>query len=90
VIDQQKKINRDLKTRVHEAARGIASGGPSVAELNDLADLLSVCLHLNVEKRVSPKEAISHKFFGSKNLVPKTASSAVVKPALMKRGSVRR
>jgi len=90
VIDQQKKINRDLKTRVHEAARGIASGGPSATELNDLADLLSACLHLNVEKRVSPKEAISHKFFGIKNLVPKTASSAVVKPALMKRGTVRR
>jgi serine/threonine-protein kinase PRP4 len=84
-IEQQKKINRDMKTRVHDAARGIASGGPTVTELNDLADLLSMCLHMNVEKRLSPKEAINHKFFGtSKNLVPK---SAVVKPPMMKRGT---
>jgi serine/threonine-protein kinase PRP4 len=83
-IEQQKKINRDMKTRVHEAARGIASGGPSVTELNDLADLLSACLHMNVEKRVSAKEALNHKFFGSKSLVPK---SAVVKPPMMKRGT---
>jgi serine/threonine-protein kinase PRP4 len=84
-IEQQKKINRDMKTRVHDAARGIASGGPTVTELNDLADLLSACLHMNVEKRLSPKEAINHKFFGStKNLVPK---SAVVKPPMMKRGT---
>jgi serine/threonine-protein kinase PRP4 len=83
-IEQQKKINRDLKSRVHDAARGIASGGPSVNELNDLADLLSACLHMNVEKRITPKEATSHKFFGVKNLVPK---SAVVKPPMMKRGT---
>jgi serine/threonine-protein kinase PRP4 len=90
VIEQQKKAGRDLKTRVHDAARGIASGGPTSTELNDLADLLGACLHMNIEKRVSPKEAMSHKFFGSKNLVPKPASSAVVKPPLMKRGTVRR
>lgn len=90
MIDQQKKVQRDLKTRVHEAARGIASGGPTIGELNDLADLLNHCLHMNIEKRLSPKEAINHKFFGSKNLVPKAASSGVVKPALMKRGTVRR
>lgn len=84
-IEQQKKINRDMKTRVHDAARGIASGGPTITELNDLADLLSACLHMNVEKRLSPKEAINHKLFGSsKNLVPK---SAVVKPPMMKRGT---
>jgi serine/threonine-protein kinase PRP4 len=83
-IEQQKKINRDLKTRVHDAARGISSGGPTVSELNDLADLLSACLHMNVEKRVSPDDALNHKFFGSKKLIPK---SAVVKPPMIKRGT---
>ncbi|KAF2133528.1 dual specificity protein kinase-like protein pom1 [Dothidotthia symphoricarpi CBS 119687] len=82
-IEQQKKINRDLKIRVHDAARGIAQGGPSVTELNDFADLLNACLHMNVEKRIQPKEALAHKFLVSKSLVPK---SAVVKPPMMKRG----
>jgi serine/threonine-protein kinase PRP4 len=89
-IEQQKKINRDMKTRVHEAARNISSGGPSVGELNDLADLLSASLHMNVEKRISPKEALAHKFFASKNPAPKTATaakSAVVKPPMIKRGT---
>ncbi|KAI4668176.1 uncharacterized protein J4E88_001078 [Alternaria novae-zelandiae] len=89
-IEQQKKINRDMKTRVHEAARSISTGGPTVGELNDLADLLSASLHMNVEKRLSPKEALAHKFFASKNPAPKTATpakSAVVKPPMMKRGN---
>jgi serine/threonine-protein kinase PRP4 len=87
-IEQQKKINRDMKTRVHEAARSISTGGPSVGELNDLADLLSASLHMNVEKRITPKEALAHKFFAFKNPAPKTATaakSAVVKPPMMKR-----
>jgi serine/threonine-protein kinase PRP4 len=83
-IAQQKKINRDMKTRVHEAARGIKSGGPTVGELNDLTDLLSACLHMNVEKRLTPKEAINHKIFGSKSFVPKPT---VVKPSMVKRGT---
>ncbi|KAF2028014.1 kinase-like protein [Setomelanomma holmii] len=83
-IEQQKKINRDIKSRVHDAARGIASGGPTITELNDLADLLNACLHMNVEKRIMPQAAISHQFFGSKKLVPK---SAVAKPPMMKRGT---
>jgi serine/threonine-protein kinase PRP4 len=89
-IEQQKKINRDMKTRVHEAARNISSGGPTVGELNDLADLLSASLHMNVEKRISPKEALAHKFFANKNPAPKTATaakSAVVKPPMIKRGT---
>jgi len=89
-IEQQKKINRDMKTRVHEAARSISTGGPTVGELNDLADLLSASLHMNVEKRLSPKEALAHKFFASKNPAPKTATPAkfaVVKPPMMKRGN---
>ncbi|KAF1932927.1 kinase-like protein [Didymella exigua CBS 183.55] len=83
-IEQQKKISRDIKTRVHDAARGIAQGGPSVAELNDFADLLNGTLHMNVEKRIQPKEALSHKFFASKNLTPR---SAVVKPPVMKQAT---
>lgn len=84
LIEQQKKVKRDLKTRVHDAAQSIATARPSAAELNDLADLLSVCLHMNVDKRVTPKEALVHKFFGNKNFVPK---SAVVKPPMLKRGT---
>ncbi|KZM22925.1 ATP binding [Ascochyta rabiei] len=83
-IEQQKKISRDIKTRVHDAARGIAQGGPTVAELNDFADLLNGSLHMNVEKRLQPKEALAHKFFASKNLAPR---SAVVKPPMMKRAT---
>jgi len=88
-IEQQKKVNRDMKTRVHEAARNISSGGPSVSELNDLADLLSASLHMNVEKRISPKEALAHKFFAPKSTAPKnpTFKSSVVKQPMMKRGT---
>lgn len=86
-IEQQKKISRDLKKRVHDAARNITSGGPTVGELNDLADLLSATLHMNVEKRLTPQEALSHKFFANRAVAPKAASSAVVKPPLVaKRG----
>lgn len=83
-IEQQKKVSRDIKSRVHDAARGIAQGGPSIAELNDFADLLNGTLHMNVEKRMPPKEALAHKFFASKNLAPR---SAVVKPPMMKRAT---
>jgi len=87
-IEQQKKIDRDLKTRVHDAAQNIASGGPTATELNDLADLLSACLHMNVEKRLTPKEAINHKIFGaSKPLKPLVPKSAVVKPPMIRRGA---
>ncbi|PVI06188.1 kinase-like protein [Periconia macrospinosa] len=79
-IEQQKKIARDLRTRVNEAARGIP-GGPTTAELNDFADLLGACLHFNVEKRVQPKEALLHKFFPQPKLMPKPA---VIKPPMVK------
>jgi serine/threonine-protein kinase PRP4 len=75
---------------VHDGARDITSGAPSANELNDLADLLSGCLHMNIEKRFSPAQAMSHKFFNptaTKAVAPKF--TAVVKP-LMKRGTVRR
>ncbi|RMZ71432.1 CMGC DYRK PRP4 kinase [Pyrenophora seminiperda CCB06] len=97
-IEQQKKVNRDMKSRVHEAAQNISNGGPSLSELNDLADLLSATLHMNVEKRISPKEALAHKFFAPKAIAPKSTASkstasknlalksAVVKPPMMKRG----
>ncbi|EUC28893.1 hypothetical protein COCCADRAFT_8820 [Bipolaris zeicola 26-R-13] len=90
-IEQQKKIPRDMKTRVHDAARNISNGGPTAAELNDLADLLSATLHMNVEKRLTPKEALAHKFFASKTAAPAKppvpSKSAVVKPPMMKRGT---
>ncbi|KAH8732586.1 kinase-like domain-containing protein [Phaeosphaeriaceae sp. PMI808] len=67
-IEQQKKVNRDIKSRVHEAARGIATtDSPRVAELNELTDLLNSCLHMNVEKRITPKEALNHTFFKLKD-----------------------
>lgn len=90
-IEQQKKIPRDMKTRIHDAARNISNGGPAVSELNDLADLLSASLHMNVEKRISPKEALAHRFFASKTPAPAKAApakSAVVKPSLIKRGTL--
>jgi serine/threonine-protein kinase PRP4 len=88
MIEQQKKISRDIKTRVHDAARSIARGAPTAADLNDLADLLNACLHMNVEKRVTPQDAVRHPFFSSKKLVPKLVPKpAVVKPAMMKRGT---
>ncbi|KAF2712280.1 kinase-like protein, partial [Pleomassaria siparia CBS 279.74] len=83
-IEQQKKITRDLKTRVLDAARGITEGGPSVTELTDFADLLGATLNWNVEKRIQPKEALAHKLFASKTLMPRPA---VVKPPMVKRGS---
>ncbi|KAH6616556.1 dual specificity protein kinase-like protein pom1 [Boeremia exigua] len=83
-IEQQKKISRDIKSRVHDAARGIAQGGPTITELNDFADMLNGTLHMNVEKRIQPKEALAHKFFATKNLAPR---SAVVKPTMMKRAT---
>lgn len=77
-----------MKTRVHEAARGITTKGPLVGELNELADMLSACLHMNVEKRFSPKEALAHKFFANKGVAPKPVStSAVVKPPMLKRST---
>ena len=82
-IEQQKKITRDLKTRVIDAARGITEGGPSVAELTDFADLLSATLNWNVEKRIQPKEALAHKLFVNKSLMPR---AAVIKPLVVKRG----
>lgn len=91
-IEQQKKIPRDMKTRVHDAARNIVNGGPTTAELNDLTDLLNATLHMNVEKRITPKEALVHKFFttnvkGPAPAKPVPGKSALVKPPLLKRGT---
>jgi serine/threonine-protein kinase PRP4 len=91
-IEQQKKIPRDMKTRVHDAARNIVNGGPTTAELNDLTDLLNATLHMNVEKRITPKEALVHKFFTANIKSPAPAKtvpgkSALVKPPLLKRGT---
>ncbi|KAJ4377884.1 U4/U6 small nuclear ribonucleoprotein prp4 [Neocucurbitaria cava] len=83
-IEQQKKIARDLKARIYEAARGITTNGPSTEELNEFAHLLGACLHMNVEKRFQPKEALNHKFFAP--IAPKVPStSAAGKQPLLKR-----
>ncbi|KAF2687411.1 kinase-like protein [Lentithecium fluviatile CBS 122367] len=81
-IEQQKKIARDLKTRIQDATRGITQGAPTATELNDFAELLGACLNLNVDKRLQPKEALAHKFFPQPK--PKTA---VIKPTMVKRGA---
>lgn len=81
-IEQQKRIPRDLRSRVNDATRGITTGGPTANELNDFADLLGACLNFNPEKRMHPKEALSHKFFPQPKLVPRTS---VVKPPMVKR-----
>lgn len=84
-IEQQKKATRDLKTRVLDATRSITEGGgPSAAELTDFADLLSATLNWNVEKRIQPKEALTHKLFINKSLIVPRAT--VMKPPMVKRG----
>jgi serine/threonine-protein kinase PRP4 len=82
-ISQQKKITRDLKTRVQDATRGITQGGPTANELSDFADLLGACLNINTEKRLQPKEALLHKFFPQAKMAPRPA---VIKPTLVRRG----
>lgn len=90
-IEQQKKIPRDMKTRVYDAARNIVGGGPTSAELNDFTDLLNATLHMNVERRITPDEALVHKFFttnmSSAPAKKVSGKSALVKPTLLKRGT---
>ena len=82
-IEQQKKIPRDLKSRINDATRGMSQDNlPPERELNDFVDLLGACLNFNPEKRMQPKEALLHKFFPQPKLAPRTA---VVKPTMVKR-----
>ena len=55
---------------------------PPEKELNDFVDLLGACLNFNPEKRMQPKEALSHRFFPQPKMVSRPA---VVKPPMMKR-----
>lgn len=73
---------RNLKTRVHDAAKGITENGPTPAELNDFADLLNATLNWNVEKRIQAKDALAHKFFVKPTLQPRATT---VKPAFSRR-----
>lgn len=83
-IEQQKKISRDLKTRINEATRGMAKDKlPSEKELSDFVDLLGACLNFNPEKRMQPKEALAHRFFPQAKLP--VMSKPVVKPPMVKR-----
>ncbi|KAF2016330.1 kinase-like protein [Aaosphaeria arxii CBS 175.79] len=89
-IEQHRMAPRPLKARIHDAGRGITGNGPSTADLNDFADLLTACLNWNFEKRIQSKDALAHKFFMNKTLMPR---AAVAKPSLHKRpftGGVRR
>ncbi|KAL5382705.1 hypothetical protein PMIN06_009462 [Paraphaeosphaeria minitans] len=82
-IEQQKKVLRDLKSRINDATRGMSQdNSPLERELNDFVDLLGACLNFNPEKRMQPKEALSHKFFPQPKLAPR---AAVVKPPMVKR-----
>ena len=69
---------RNIKIRVHDAAKGITDKGPTAAELNDFADLLSATLNWNLEKRIQAKDALLHKFFVKPTMAPR---GATVKPA---------
>ncbi|KAF2661260.1 kinase-like protein [Lophiostoma macrostomum CBS 122681] len=82
-IEQHRMASRSLKTRVHEATRGITGNGPTTTELTDFVDLITACLNWNFEKRIEAKDAVNHRFFVSKTLAPR---SAVVKPIIPKRG----
>lgn len=82
-IVQQKKIPRDLKSRINDATRGITKDNvPPEKELNDFVDLLGACLNFNPEKRMQPKDALSHKFFPQPRMVPRPNA---VKPPMVKR-----
>lgn len=78
VIEPHRMTIRNLKTRVHDAAKGITGERPTDAELNDFADLLSKTLNWNIEKRIQAAEAFKHPFFINKT----------VKPALQKRSAM--
>ncbi|KAF2263714.1 kinase-like protein [Lojkania enalia] len=82
-IEKHRMTVKDLKTRVHDAARGLIGNSlPKPTELNDFAELLSACLNWNHEKRIKAKDALSHKVFANKALVPRTV---VHKPSIPKR-----
>lgn len=83
-IEQQKKIDRDLRTRIQDAARGITEGAPTTADLNDFIDLLAGCLRYNPAKRFDPKEALGHKFFPQSR--PLAPNLMAMKPMSIKRG----
>jgi serine/threonine-protein kinase PRP4 len=51
------RIERDLKSRVLEYARGEDKG-----VVGAFVDLLDKCLNLNPEKRITPAEALRHPF----------------------------
>lgn len=86
LLAQPKKIPRDLKTRVHYAARNKKTDDiPTGNELNDLTDMLLGCLNLNVEKRATAGQAIQHRFFTSP-AAPKPASQGLL-PSLPKPAS---
>lgn len=83
-IEKHRMSLKELKTRVHDGARGLTGSSlPKSTELNDFAELLSMCLNWNYEKRIKPKDALSHKVFVNKALLPRTV---VNKPPIPKRG----
>jgi hypothetical protein len=47
---------------VFNAAKNIVKDRPTDAELNDFADLLQACLNPNMDKRITPEQALEHKF----------------------------
>lgn len=82
VFEPHRMTIRSLKTRVHDAARGITEKGPTAAELNDFADLLNATLNWNLEKRIEPKDAMMHRFFVKPTLAPRPT---VIMPAFTRR-----
>ncbi|KAF2191061.1 kinase-like protein [Zopfia rhizophila CBS 207.26] len=88
-----KKPNRDLKSRIFDAAKGITTDAPTTTELTQFADLLDRCLNLNAEKRITPHDALKHAFFSSGLKTGNTAvnkftttRATVIKPGLVRRG----
>ncbi|KAF2644890.1 kinase-like protein [Massarina eburnea CBS 473.64] len=80
-IEQPRKIVRDLKMRIGDAAADCGPGGPTATELNDFTDLLGACLNMNVEKRIQPINALMHKFFPQQKVAPK---KSFAKPSMVR------
>ena len=91
VVEQQRKVWRDLKTRITEPTKDMTRNKPSSADLTNFANLLAACLNWNPQKRIQPKDALLHKFFPQHQHIMMPRAS-VVKPATVKQsgGSFRR
>jgi len=68
-FSSQPMSGKDVKTRLLRAAgkKGITQqNGNQLKELGDFADLLDKCLKLDPEERITPRQALAHRFCSGK------------------------